>query len=65
VPTPIFVSLAINLKIHGNGEIASDNVPKFESCFGLNRIDGDKKTQPYYIQTLDMLENINLDKFDP
>ena len=60
IPMPIFYSLALNLKIYNN-KINKVNASKYESCFGLNKTDGDKMTQPYYNNILDMLNSITTD----
>jgi hypothetical protein len=57
VPTPVFISMALNLKI--NKTITSQNVSEFTSCFGLNKSDGDVKTQPHYDSVLDILSKID------
>ena len=56
VPEPVFISLALNLFIH-KGIIDNRTAQEYDSCFGLNRTDGDKTTQ-YYDQTLDIFKNL-------
>ena len=56
VPEPVFISLALNLFIH-KGIIDNRTAQEYDSCFGLNRTDGDKTT-PYYDQTLDIFKNL-------
>ena len=63
IPSPVFNSLALNLKIHTD-VINKNNSSKYESCFGLNKTDGDKMTQPYYNNILDMLNSITTDSFN-
>lgn len=63
IPTPIFYSLALNLKIHKN-VINKANATKYDSCFGLNKTDGDKMTQPYYNKILDTLKNVDMESFN-
>ena len=63
IPSPVFNSLALNLKIHKD-VINKNNSSKYESCFGLNKTDGDKITQPYYNNILDMLNSITTNSFN-
>ena len=63
IPTPVFYSLALNLKIHKD-VINKANAAKYESCFGLNKTDGDKITQPYYNKILDTLKNVDMESFN-
>lgn len=63
IPTPVFYSLALNLKIHKD-KIDEVNASKYESCFGLNKTDGDKMTQPYYDKILSMLNSISTNSFN-
>ena len=57
VPNPVFISMALNLKI--NKTVNSTSVSEFTSCFGLNKSDGDIKTQPYYDEVLDILTKLD------
>lgn len=57
VPEPLFVSYSVNLKLNG-GEITVDNASQFTKCFGINKFDGDVRTQPYYTEVLEILSNI-------
>jgi len=57
VPEKIFLSLVLNLKLHDN-IITGLNADIYNSCFGLNKSDGDNKT-PYYSDTLKIFKLIN------
>jgi arylsulfatase A-like enzyme len=55
VPKKIFISIALNFKIQSN--LTSLNAYIYNSCFRLNKPDGDNKT-PYYDNTLEMLKQL-------
>lgn len=59
IPMNVFQSIILTLKLNKN-KITTINAREYESCFNLNKSDGDIKTQPYFNEVKDILRKINI-----
>jgi hypothetical protein len=57
VPSFAVTSLGVNL-MQFQDSVSAENAAVYETAFGLNKSDGDKRTMPYFRETLSLLQRL-------